>query len=323
MKGKDLFEKITELDEDLIEEAARTPRMRNNKSYGWVVMLVVAFIGVGAIALRVNNKVNQGQGFSQGNEGRLEQEIGTKGGVVTSKIELPKNTSGADYDMIGLIVYNGRIYTHSETYYREEALELEKNIGDYVGYAKGNIDEWSSQEDYAKELASTYLGDVYKVKGYGDEFRLSMKEIYTDENGEETPVVLIFENLNGVSLYKGQDLFGSPRLNMEEGWEYVKYQEFDNWNYGTFEEYEYYDLEGVTTEEVEEFFKELNASEFVSLEKTDIYDKENHHIYVYMKDGTRIHLRLFEGGYVGYQPLGWYFVKMPGDIFDKLYEASK
>ena len=42
-----------------------------------------------------------------------------------------------------------------------------------------------------------------------------------------------------------------------------------------------------------------------------------------MKDNTRIELRLFEGGYVGYQDLGWYFVKMPGEIFNRLYEASK
>ena len=42
-----------------------------------------------------------------------------------------------------------------------------------------------------------------------------------------------------------------------------------------------------------------------------------------MKDKTRVELRLFEGGYVGYQALGWYFVKMPGDIFDKIYEATK
>jgi hypothetical protein len=28
-----------------------------------------------------------------------------------------------------------------------------------------------------------------------------------------------------------------------------------------------------------------------------------------------------EGGYVSYQPLGWYFVKMPGEIFDKIYNA--
>lgn len=28
-----------------------------------------------------------------------------------------------------------------------------------------------------------------------------------------------------------------------------------------------------------------------------------------------------EGGYVGYGPLGWYFVQIPGDAFDAVFIA--
>ena len=41
-----------------------------------------------------------------------------------------------------------------------------------------------------------------------------------------------------------------------------------------------------------------------------IYDNQNQaHITLVMNDGTTNSLRLIEGGYVGYDPMGWYFVK--------------
>ena len=40
-----------------------------------------------------------------------------------------------------------------------------------------------------------------------------------------------------------------------------------------------------------------------------------------LTDGTVIPLRLIEGGYVGYGALGWYFVRIPGEVFDAVYDA--
>ena len=45
------------------------------------------------------------------------------------------------------------------------------------------------------------------------------------------------------------------------------------------------------------------------------------HLFFHMSDGTTVELRLIEGGYVGYQGLGWYFVKMPGAAFDAVLAA--
>ena len=52
-----------------------------------------------------------------------------------------------------------------------------------------------------------------------------------------------------------------------------------------------------------------------------IYDKNQAHLILSMTDGTTVKLRLIEGGYVGYEPLGWYFVKIPEDIFNAVYDA--
>lgn len=47
------------------------------------------------------------------------------------------------------------------------------------------------------------------------------------------------------------------------------------------------------------------------------------HLFCALSDGTTVELRLIEGGYVGYQELGWYFVKMPGDVFDAVLAACQ
>lgn len=45
------------------------------------------------------------------------------------------------------------------------------------------------------------------------------------------------------------------------------------------------------------------------------------HLFCALSDGTTVELRLIEGGYVGYQELGWYFVKMPGETFEAVLAA--
>ena len=55
---------------------------------------------------------------------------------------------------------------------------------------------------------------------------------------------------------------------------------------------------------------------------SSIYRTDNQiHLYIQLDDGLKVHMRLIEGGYVGYQSLGWYFVKIPEDIFNKVFEA--
>lgn len=151
------------------------------------------------------------------------------------------------------------------------------------------ISNFLRTQKYAEEFAGTAIGDVYMV--------------------------------NGISLNTGKDLFGD-RLKLEGNYDYIKYLTQDNWDNG-WPNYNYLDLKDITQVDIDAYIKELYNGEFVSMENSNIYDNPSHHIFVYMKDKTRVELRLFEGSYVGYQALGWYFVKMPGDIFEKIYSATK
>ena len=257
-------------------------------------------------------------------------------------IELPEINPlegvAVEMDMVGLIVYRGRIYTQAEGFYdNERATIAETLLGERLGTAKGNIDEWSTQDEYATEFASTYQGDVYTVNGYSPDFRLAIKWSYIEDDGSTTTSIGFLENLNGIYLSNGKNLFGD-RLNLAENRDSAIYQSHRSWNYvlGEFKE-----LSSVTEQDISAFFETLYKSEFINTYNTDpdIYGKNEAdlksdeimaasnsnqaHLYFYMKDGTTVELRLMEGGYVGYQPLGWYFVKMPGEAFDRIFNACR
>ena len=55
---------------------------------------------------------------------------------------------------------------------------------------------------------------------------------------------------------------------------------------------------------------------------SSIYDTEKQiHLILEMKDGTTLRLRLIEGGYVRYNSLNWYLVKIPENIFNTVYDS--
>lgn len=77
--------------------------------------------------------------------------------VYTDSVNLPENTSGAEMDLIGCLVYKGKVYTQSTDLYTYNSVIADQLVGEYIGEAKGTLDCWSSQEDWATEFASTYL----------------------------------------------------------------------------------------------------------------------------------------------------------------------
>lgn len=317
MKGKDLLDKINSIDNNLIEEAYNINKKRKVYKKWYVVAASLCIVVLGTLLF-----INQEIGKNSENEKEIISNEEIKNSLVyIPKIELPKEESNTSFDMIALVVYKGNIYTHSETFIGESAKNVDSLVGKRLGYAKGNIDEWSKQEDYAEEFAGTTIGDVYTVNGYNEDFRICIKGRYEDDDNKEVEYIEFYENLNGIGLNTGKDLFGD-RLKLEGNCDYVKYLTHDNWNNG-WPNYNYLNLNDITTEDIDLFIKELYNGEFTSMKNSNIYDNESHHIFIYMKDKTRVELRLFEGGYVGYQALGWYFVKMPGDIFDKIYEATR
>ena len=154
-------------------------------------------------------------------------------------------------------------------------------------------------------------GELYTVVGYDPDFRICC----LGDDGS----ALLLERLNGITLDTGADLFDT-RLHLAERMEDVTYLTHDDWNNAV---YDFKPL-GLDDDTVSAFLDELCAGEFVYTWDTDhdIYDSAvQGHLFFFQSDGTTIELRLIEGGYVGYQHLGWYFVKMPGDVFDAVLAA--
>ena len=229
-------------------------------------------------------------------------------GVYVPAIELPEPDSGFTVDMIACVVYDGAVYTQGEWLGDASAL-----VGEYLGHATGSIDEWSDESEYYVEFAGTMSGDIYSVTGYDPGFRICC--LYDDGS------VMLLERLNGISLDTGADLF-ETRLHLAERMESVSYLTHEDWNENADSFRDLPLSEGA----VSAFLAELCAGGFEYVWETDrdIYDRAvQGHLFFSMSDGTTVELRLIEGGYVGYQGLGWYFVKMPGEVFDAVLAACQ
>ena len=236
-------------------------------------------------------------------------------------LELPEPQEGVEADMIGLVVFHGAIYTEAQMYLGDEAAPALALAAQHLGRARGNIDEWSSQDDYATELASTCSGEIYTVSGYDPDFRLcAVQEMLTDD-GTTVPWVWFLERLNGISLATGADLFDA-RLCLPGRIESAQYENDGDWNEGR---NNWLPLDNV--EAVEHLVEAAceGQFEYVHDEQPDFYSRERKqvHLRLTLTDGTVTELRLFEGGWVGYQPLGWYFVNIPGEAFDAVFDGCE
>ena len=142
-----------------------------------------------------------------------------------------------------------------------------------------------------------------------------------DENGKPTLWIQFLARLNGITFNTGADLFEN-RLHMQGRVKSIQWQSHDDWNSGG-ENMQDVNLNSACWED---FLNEIDNGKFVYAwtDDTDksIYDTPNQtHLILIMEEGTIVRLRLIEGGYVGYDALGWYFVKIPGETFDAVYAA--
>ena len=236
-------------------------------------------------------------------------------------IELPEPEAGAMADMIGLVVWHGAVYTQAQGYTGADAERMLPLAAQHLGTARGTIDEWSTQDDYATELASTGTGEVYTVSGYDPDFRLCVVDETKLEDGTAVPWIWFMERLNGIDLGRGEDLLDA-RLCLPGRIESVRYQTHDDWNEGRNNMHPLDDVQAV-----ERLIEAACAGQFeyVHDEQPDFYSREGKqaHLYLTLTDGTVTELRLFEDGWVGYQPLGWYFVHIPGEAFDAVFDACE
>jgi hypothetical protein len=231
-------------------------------------------------------------------------------GIYIPKIEL-SNKSNGKADMIGLIVYQGRIYTQSST--RISPDNVKKLLDKKLGTTKGSIDEWSKQKDYDVEFASSIgKADVYSVKGYDKNYR-----IMTFDEKEGTIYAEFFECFNGITVTKGDDVFG--KLKIENNISSAKLEKFESWDNN---KQQYKALKNLQT--LDTFISKLKnttpyAQESLSNLFTDQGDTNQKFIYITLKDGSQVELRLFKDGYVFYGSSHIFF-KMDNKIFNKLWD---
>ena len=271
-------------------------------SLKYMVSIAASLVIVVSLGILVRN-------FVMKNPNASPNIIGSAEGIYIPKLELPKDTNAAA-DMIGLIVYQGRIYTQTGTKISSEGAE--KLLGDKLGTTKGNIDEWSKQKDYAVELASS-IGkqDVYSVKGYDKGFR-----IMTYMKIDGTIYSEFFECSNGITVKSGADIFS--KLKIENNIKEAKYEKYDSWNNNKQLYKEFGKLQVLNS-----FVNELkNTVPYTQESLTYLFDDKvetkQKFVYITLNDGSQVQLRLFKDGYIYYDNSHIFF-KMEKEAFDKLW----
>ena len=326
MNGLDIMDSIGNIDPKFIDSAEnsiinkeRKTKRISTKTWGLLAASICLVLLVGAIYI-ISRNTPEPPTPNTSQFANNDVDVSTAKGVYIPAAQMPAGLSGdASADMIGLVVYKGSIYIESEYYDHTEAIKIEPLLDEYLGQANGKIDEWSEKNEYETKFASTIGGSVYSVRGYSTDFRICIKNEYPGDDGNKRISISFMDRLNDITLTAGKDLF-EDRLQISGNIESITWQSHDDWNY---EIKNYHELD-MTSNRWTEFMNAVDAAEFEYLWNEDspstIYSVEEQlHLILNMKDGTQVQLRLIAGGYVGYQPLGWYFVKIPEDIFNALY----
>lgn len=138
------------------------------------------------------------------------------GGVKLPAVEQPKygsmkSSGNTAIRMAGFVVHNGAVYTQcGTTISAEDAVKI---LGQKLGAAKCSPDGWSKKSNFQTELASTFKGDIYTVKGYDSGFELIGIGKYTEsKTKQEKEFAQVFQHLNGITVNSGTDVFGKMNL---------------------------------------------------------------------------------------------------------------
>jgi hypothetical protein len=280
---------------------AKNEKQRSRKRYNvkGIVIAAALLVSIGAFFI---------QNVTTPNQNALI--VTEDGSVEIPMIQLPEDSSTAD--MIGLIVYNGKIYTQTRTVI--DAEDGNALLGEKLGTTTGTIDEWSTQETYDQELASTIgKADVYSVKGYNKDFR-----VMTYEEGEGKFYAEFYECLNGFTVNGGEDVFG--KLKMIGNVSTAQYRIFSDWDNGIDNHHSISDMNVLNS-----FIENLMEAKPISREgnsdpiSDSRNDEEFRELTIYLNDGSKISLTLIKGGYIYYGFMDVYF-KMVEDEFSKMWD---
>lgn len=301
-----ISEDFNERTAKLMKEARNQSKQKSRimKKMVYSAASIATIIAAGAAAIHITNTVsNHNDNIieiqnTQTADHTLAKDT-TSNAVTIPTVELPKSPSAEIKGrMLPLFVYKGHIYIQSSTTFftvdgtapaKEDVLKLR---GDLLGTTKGSIDEWSSQDDYAKEFASNLGegGKVYTVKGYDSNHRLMVYFEYPDGFGCD-----IYDSFGGLTLKNGADYFNL--LNLKDNVVSYTWESYDSWNNGKNE------VKEVKADDT--FHNFLNSlydavpigeNTDMLVENTD-FDSQKF-ITIKTKDNLNTTLRLFKNGYV-------------------------
>ena len=290
MKSEDLYRAINGADADLLERSEAGGRKRKSGWLKWGAMAAcLCLVVIGAVIRRP---------FMPSHDEGIGITV-SENGVTIPKMKVSLSASEAA-DMIAFFIYQGRCYVHYEWFYDDADL-----VGEYLGTATGLIDEWTPKEGYV-ELAGSIGGDFYSVKGYDPSFMLCMKEASAN-------VVDTYICNNGITLKYGSELY-EDRLHLSGSIASVQYESRDSWYFSRGERYQMNSVNDI----VLDFIQEMDSAQFVPSNsvpldkgKTNMAETESYHLYFCMENGTTVHLRLSENGYVRFQGMWDLCVQVP------------
>lgn len=246
------------------------------------------------------------------NNSVFEDSAPESGAIEIPPIEMPKTDSNADSDMSALIIYKGRVYEETASYIQTG---LAKDLlGEKLATAQGGIDEASGEDDYQEELAST-LGEVdfYAVKGYDENFRIMT---YNELDGEV--YAQFFENLNGISVASGEDVFGKLKLSGKV--KKAAYRRLDDWYYSR-ENFIPIDNEEVLNNFIDALYsgtpKRTDDGNYPSF--NNLTNKNFRELTLHLKDGVVVTLDVIEDGYVRYGNMPVYF-EIEKEVFQEAWK---
>lgn len=267
---------------------------------------LVALLGIGVWQSGVVTETNNEQNTSG------EESVTSVSHIPA--IELPKGDSNIIADMIGLVVYQGKIYTQTE-FLQCDAETIHALVGDYLGTANATIHEYFTQDgylenDYTKEFASTISGDVHTVNGYNKDFRICIWGI----NEDNSYYIEFLECLNDIDISTGNELYGSERLNLKNNYVNVMFQNHADWDIVA---NDFQAFKNIAQDDWNSIIDILCKSPFISdIDYDSITALNQIHVYFSVNDGTTVQLRFFENGYVSYQDC---FVKIDDETIQKIF----
>lgn len=318
-----------QISDDFIERTKNTMKMERDSNkqnnFFWKKRSVLTLAGAATIMIVVGAvAVNNGLLSSQNEDTKIYtdqsqalESTTTSDGITIPEIQVNGGQKGISADMMGLFIYQGRVYTQSQTTLPMTDGVIDKTIvdalkGDFLGKTKSGIDEWSDKEAYTEDFASTIgESEIYTLKGYDSKYRLMVYTKY-----EEGYDCQIFDSFGGLQVITGADYF--DKLQLKGRVSSLNWQSFDNWNNG---------FATTQTAPVDEKFHQFMDALYMAVpigENSDFFSDKTafdsqKFVNVTTEDQLTTSLRLFKDGYVYANGVGFFRIDNPA--FHTFYES--